>query len=91
LIFGAQHGATRQGLNYQQVRAIPIPLPPLSEQREIAAQLAAVDAKLAAEESRRAALAALFQSLLHHLMTGQVRVPLECGGKRSATPLSPST
>ena len=53
---------------------IPIPVPPLPEQREIARQLAAADAKLSAEESRRAALAALFQSLLHHLMTGQVRL-----------------
>jgi type I restriction enzyme S subunit len=37
--------------------------------------LAVVDAKLAAEESRRSALTALFQSLLHHLLTGQVRLP----------------
>ena len=57
------------------LRTIPIPLPPLPEQREIAAQLAAVDAKLAALEARRAALAALFQSLLHHLITGKVRLP----------------
>ena len=78
-------------INTQIIRSTILPLPPLSEQREIAAQLATVDAKLAEEESRRSALAALFQSLLHHLMTGKVRVPLECGGKQSATPLSPST
>ena len=78
-------------INTQTIRSTILPLPPLPEQREIAAQLSALDAKLAAEESRRAALAALFQSLLHHLMTGRVRVPLDCGGKRSATPLSPST
>ncbi len=35
----------------------------------------AVDAKLAALELRRAALASLFTSLLHHLITGQVRLP----------------
>ena len=62
-------------INTTKLKALPVLLPPLSEQREIVAQLAAVDAKLAAEESRRAALAALFQSLLHHLMTGQVRLP----------------
>jgi type I restriction enzyme S subunit len=78
-------------INSTKLKALPVLLPPLSEQREIASQLSVVDTKLAAEESRRAALAALFQSLLHHLMTGQVRVPLDCGGKRSATPLSPST
>jgi type I restriction enzyme S subunit len=64
------------------LRTIPIPLPPLSEEREIAAQLAAVEVKLAAKESRRAALAALFQSLLHHLMTGQVRLPEFVTGAR---------
>ena len=62
-------------MSKDKCNSIPIPLPPLPEQREIAAQLAAVDAKLAAEESRRAALAALFQSLLHYLMTGKVRLP----------------
>jgi hypothetical protein len=30
---------------------------------------------LAAEEQRKAALQALFQAMLHQLMTGQVRVP----------------
>jgi type I restriction enzyme S subunit len=72
-----------------KLKTLPVPVPPLPEQREIARQLAAVDAKLAAEEARRSALAALFGSLLHRLLTGQVRVPLDCGGKRSATPLSP--
>jgi type I restriction enzyme S subunit len=33
-----------------------------------------VDSKLDAEERRRDALDALFKSLLHHLMTGKVRV-----------------
>jgi len=62
-------------INTTKLKALPVLLPPLPEQREIAAQLSAVDAKLAAEESRRAALAALFQSLLHNLITGQVRLP----------------
>jgi type I restriction enzyme S subunit len=87
----ARRAVNQANYNRNEISILKIPLPPLSEQREIAAHLAAVDAKLAAEESRRAALAALFQSLLHHLLSGQVRVPLDCGGKRSATPLSPST
>lgn len=62
-------------INKKDLEPLQIPLPPLPEQREIAAQLAAVDAKLAAEESRRSALVALFQSLLQHLMTGKVRLP----------------
>lgn len=34
-----------------------------------------VDAESAALESRRSALASLFAALLHHLITGQVRLP----------------
>jgi hypothetical protein len=49
-------------------------IPPLPEQREIAAQLSTVDSRLTALESRRAALAALFTSLLHHLMTARLRL-----------------
>jgi hypothetical protein len=37
---------------------------------------------MTALESRRAALAALFQSLLHHLMTGKVRLPEFVGGQQ---------
>jgi type I restriction enzyme S subunit len=55
---------------------IPIPLPPLSEQREIARMLQAVDAKIAAEQTRRAALEDLFKTLLHELMSGRRRVSL---------------
>jgi type I restriction enzyme S subunit len=58
-----------------RIRDIPIPLPPVEEQRRIAAQLMGVDEKLAAEEKRREALDALFKSLLHHLMTGKLRLP----------------
>jgi type I restriction enzyme, S subunit len=61
---------------------ILVPVPPPSEQQEIARQLVAVDAKLAALESRRAALAALFTSLLHHLLTARLRLP-EFGASRT--------
>ena len=33
-----------------------------------------IDAKIAAEEDRKAALDALFKSMLHQLMTGQIRL-----------------
>jgi len=60
-----------------------VPLPPLDEQREIARMLQAVDAKIAAEQARRAALEELFKSLLHKLMSGRIRVPHIVGGERS--------
>jgi type I restriction enzyme S subunit len=62
-------------INTAKLKALPVLLPPLSEQREIARQLGAVDAKIAALEKRRAALDALFRSLLEHLMTGRLRLP----------------
>ncbi len=70
-----QQSSVNSVFNKSLSETIPVLLPPLGLQDEIAGQLSAVDAKLAAEESRRAALAALFQSLLHHLMTGKVRLP----------------
>lgn len=65
------------------VMTLPIPLPPLSDQCEIARMLQAVDAKIAAEERRRAALEELFKTLLHALMSGRMRVPHIVGGERS--------
>jgi len=65
----------RQRLPKEALDSFVIPLLPLSEQREIARQLGAVDAKIAALETRRAALDALFRSLLEHLMTGRLRLP----------------
>lgn len=68
-------GDARGKLSQGVMKNLPIPLPPLVEQQEIARILAAVDEKIAAEEKRRAVLAALFKSLLAQLMSGRVRVP----------------
>ena len=67
--------STMKYIGVGKIAELPIPLPPLPEQKEIARILAAVDAKIAAEEARRTALDALFHTLLHHLMTAKVRVP----------------
>jgi type I restriction enzyme, S subunit len=76
-IRGFQFGSTRQGINFGQVKSIEMPLPPMHEQRNISAALAAADAKIEVEEQRRQSLSALFDSMLHYLMTGKVRVPTE--------------
>ena len=73
-------GTTIPDVNKEVFRNLPIPLPPLDEQREIARMLQAVDARLAAEQVRRAALEELFKTLLHELMSGRIRLsdfPLE--------------
>ena len=76
-------GAVFQNLQTYAIRDFVIPLPPLDEQREIARILQAVDAKIAAEQARRAALEELFKTLLHALMSGRIRVPNIVGGQRS--------
>ena len=68
---------TQKNINIQFLKPWPIPKPPLVEQREIARILQAVDRKIEVEENRKGALEALFKTLLHHLMTAQIRVPRE--------------
>lgn len=48
--------------------------PPLPEQQEIASILSAVDQKIEAEKKRKSALQSLFQTMLHLLMTGKIRL-----------------
>jgi len=68
-------GSTYPNLKQSEYMNLPIPLPPLPEQREIARILQAVDAKIAAEEQRKEVLEGLFKSLLAELMSGRVRLP----------------
>jgi type I restriction enzyme S subunit len=70
----AKRAVAQSSINQGDVSSLIVPLPPSGEQRQIVSQLRAVDAKLAAEEKRRAALDAFFKSLLDHLMTGKLRV-----------------
>jgi type I restriction enzyme S subunit len=62
------------GISGGDLRNVTIPLPPMPEQRAIAAELRAVDAKVAAEEARHDAFTTLSESLIHELMTGTHRV-----------------
>jgi type I restriction enzyme S subunit len=73
-LLSQRYGGAQPNLNQTIIRSLPIPLPPLDEQREIARILQAVDAKIASEQARRAALEEVFKTLLHQLMTGKVRV-----------------
>ena len=57
-----------------KLRMVPLALPSFDEQIQVVEQINAVDRKIKAEEQRKAALRALFKTMLHQLMTGQVRV-----------------
>jgi type I restriction enzyme S subunit len=66
-----QTGASRQGLNHQQVRSLQIPLPPVPLQREFAARVGGEVRELERRqaESRRR-LDALFAALLDRAFNG---------------------
>jgi type I restriction enzyme S subunit len=61
-------------LNLGYLRELAIPLPSLPEQREIVEILDAIDRKIELHKKKKALLEELFTSLLHKLMTGEIRV-----------------
>lgn len=64
----------KYNLQIKQLTELLIPLPPLPEQHEITCILQRLDKKLQAEKIKKQILETLFQSLLHNLMTGKLRV-----------------
>ncbi len=65
----------KYNLNTGTIDGLPLPLPPtLDEQCEIVAILDAIDHKIDLHKKKRAVLDDLFKSLLHKLMTGEIRV-----------------
>ena len=67
-------GTIIQGIKREEVEELPIPVPPLAEQRRIAAILDAHDARLRAEEAALAKLRQVKRGLMDDLLTGKVRV-----------------
>jgi type I restriction enzyme S subunit len=61
-------------INSGTLRRMLLPLPSLDEQKEMVRQLDLVERKLKLQERKHATLTALFRTLLHHLMTAQLRV-----------------
>jgi len=68
----AAHGTKR--LSRDDIDFFPIPLPSLAEQAEIVEILDAIDRKIDLHKRKKALLEELFKSLLHKLMTGEIRV-----------------
>lgn len=67
-------GAVFQNLQTYAIKDFVVPLPSMSSQKEITKKLAVVNKKIRIEEQQKSALKFLFSSLLHHLMTGKVRI-----------------
>ncbi len=67
-------GSTKGALTCGYLKTYPIPVPSLDEQQEIARIFATFDHKEKVYESKHGALNELFRTLLHQLMTAQIRV-----------------
>lgn len=61
-------------INTRKLKALPLLIPCSDDQARIVETLSAIDTKIEVEEKRKAALKELFRTMLHLLMTGQVRV-----------------
>ena len=61
-------------INAGTLRSVMLPLPSIEEQREIVSQLDCVERKLSLHRRKHTTLTALFRTLLHQLMTAQIRV-----------------
>ncbi|MBK8903119.1 MAG: restriction endonuclease subunit S [Anaerolineaceae bacterium] len=68
------HGANQKNLSAKIISLIKVPVPPLKEQRKISSILQSIDHKVSTEQKKKHALEILFKSVLHQLMTGQIRV-----------------
>ena len=70
----AKHGLAQQHLNVSAVKRTLVPIPSQEEQEEIDFALAIIQRKILIINARKLFLSDLFRTLLHQLMTAQIRV-----------------
>jgi len=70
----ASRGVSQSNISASKLKEYLIPKMSLAEQREIVGILQTIDRKISVHERKRGALGDLFQTLLHQLMTAQIRV-----------------
>jgi type I restriction enzyme S subunit len=71
----AQGGLAQQHFNVSALKRMTIALPSTDEQADISQIGRALDSKIAAAEDKLSCIRSLFSSMLHLLMTGEVRLP----------------
>jgi len=71
---GAGNKTTIPNLSRARLAGLPLPIPDIEEQQDIVSILDAIDRKIDLHRRKRALLEELFKSLLHKLMTGEIRV-----------------
>ncbi len=64
----------RKRLPRNALENLLIPLPPLEEQKQTAHILSVVDKKIEVEQKRKQSLKELFKTMLHKLMSGEIRL-----------------
>jgi len=70
----ASRGVNQANISATKLKSFPIPLPPLEEQKEIAHILSTVDKKIEIEKKKKEILKELFKTMLHKLMSGEIRL-----------------
>jgi type I restriction enzyme, S subunit len=73
-MFFQKKDIARANLSLLDLRTFKVPVPSPSEANEIATVFAKIENKLDLSQQKHAALTALFRTLLHQLMTAQLRV-----------------
>jgi type I restriction enzyme S subunit len=84
----AQYGQTKPGLNFEQIKAFQVPVPPLSEQKQFCRRVAHVDRVRNIIRASVDRFDSLFVSLQHRAFRGELtsaslareRVELEAAG-----------
>lgn len=67
-------GSTVKGIRLKELRAIPVKIPPLPEQRKIASILISIDEVIKTRQSKLEKVINFKKSLMQDLLTGKVRV-----------------
>jgi len=70
----ATRAVSQSNISATRLKGFSVPLPDLKEQNEIVASLDTLDTKIAEHTQQRNLLHDLFRTLLHQLMTAQIRV-----------------
>ena len=70
----ASRGVSQANISATKLKSFLISLPPLEEQKQIAHILSTVDKKIEVEQKRKQVLKELFKTMLHKLMSGEIRL-----------------
>jgi type I restriction enzyme S subunit len=70
----ASRGASQVNISASKLSSFPIPLPPLSEQREIAEILQTIDQKIEIEKRKKELYEELFKTMLNKIMNQEIDV-----------------